>query len=378
MQYRNITNDKISTSVLGFGLMRLPIENNDNCTIDKIKSFEMMKYLYDNGVNYFDTAYTYHCENSETLLGEFIETIDRSSIYVATKLPMWLCNNYEDYETHFNTQLKRLKSDYIDFYLTHSLTEKSFKKMVELDAFKFLDELKSKSKIKYAGFSFHDELPIFKEILNSYNWDFCQIQLNYLDKNYQAGLEGLKLAREKGISVIVMEPLKGGNLANLPKDTNQILEKYNIKSTPVQLALKWVYDQDISLLLSGMSNMDQCMENVALADTVSEVNTTIEDRKAIDELVEFLNNRISVGCTSCEYCMPCPFDVNIPGIFQRFNNATIFDNYEANIRSYQTLIENNNDAGMCTECGACESLCPQNIEIISKLKEADSILKNDI
>lgn len=375
MQYRNITNDKISTSVLGFGLMRLPVENNDNCAIDKKKSMEMMNYLYDNGVNYFDTAYTYHCENSETILGEFIETIDRTSIHIATKLPMWLCDSYEDYETHFNTQLKRLKTDYIDFYLTHSLSEKSYKKMVNLGIYKFLDELKAKGKIKYAGFSFHDELPIFKEILNSYDWDFCQIQLNYLDKNYQAGLEGLKLAREKGISVIVMEPLKGGNLAKLPEDSNAIFEKYSIKSTPVELALKWVYDQDISLLLSGMSNLEQCTQNVALASTVSDINTTENERNAIDELVTFLNNRISVGCTSCEYCMPCPFGVNIPGIFQRYNNATIFDNYEENIRSYQTLIENNNDASMCTECAACESLCPQNIEIIKKLKEADGILK---
>lgn len=375
MQYRNITNDKISTSVLGFGLMRLPVENNDNCAIDKKKSMEMMNYLYDNGVNYFDTAYTYHCENSETILGEFIETIDRTSIHIATKLPMWLCDSYEDYETHFNTQLKRLKTDYIDFYLTHSLSEKSYKKMVNLGIYKFLDELKAKGKIKYAGFSFHDELPIFKEILNSYDWDFCQIQLNYLDKNYQAGLEGLKLAREKGISVIVMEPLKGGNLAKLPEDSNAIFEKYSIESTPVELALKWVYDQDISLLLSGMSNLEQCTQNVALASTVSDINTTENERNAIDELVTFLNNRISVGCTSCEYCMPCPFGVNIPGIFQRYNNATIFDNYEENIRSYQTLIENNNDASMCTECAACESLCPQNIEIIKKLKEADGILK---
>lgn len=375
MQYRNITNDKISTSVLGFGLMRLPVENNDNCTIDRIKSMEMMKYLYDNGVNYFDTAYTYHCENSETLLGEFIQTIDRTSVNIATKLPMWLCDTYEDYVTHFNTQLSRLKTDYIDFYLTHSLTEKSFKKMLELNIFKFLDELKSSGKIKYAGFSFHDEFPIFKEILNSYNWDFCQIQLNYLDENYQAGLEGLKLAREKGISVIVMEPLKGGSLAELPKESSVIFEKYNIQSTPVELALKWVYDHDISLLLSGMSNMEQCIENIKFANTVKDINTNENEKIAINELVEFLNNRIAVGCTACEYCMPCPFDVNIPGIFQRYNNATVFDNYESNIKSYQTLIENNKDASMCTECGACESLCPQNIEIINKLKEANNILK---
>lgn len=375
MQYRNITNDKISTSVLGFGLMRLPVENNDNCTIDRIKSMEMMKYLYDNGVNYFDTAYTYHCENSETLLGEFIQTIDRTSVNIATKLPMWLCDTYEDYVTHFNTQLSRLKTDYIDFYLTHSLTEKSFKKMLELNIFKFLDELKSSGKIKYAGFSFHDEFPIFKEILNSYNWDFCQIQLNYLDENYQAGLEGLKLAREKGVSVIVMEPLKGGSLAELPKESSVIFEKYNIQSTPVELALKWVYDHDISLLLSGMSNMEQCIENIKFANTVKDINTNENEKIAINELVEFLNNRIAVGCTACEYCMPCPFDVNIPGIFQRYNNATVFDNYESNIKSYQTLIENNKDASMCTECGACENLCPQNIEIINKLKEANNILK---
>ncbi len=374
MQHRNITKDKILTSVLGFGLMRLPVIDGDNCVIDKVSSMEMLKFAYDNGVNYFDTAYIYHCEKSETILGEFLKTIDRSSVHVATKLPMWLCETYEDYQKMFDIQLERLQTDYIDFYLTHSLSKKSFDKMCELDVFNFLDQKKSTGEIKYAGFSFHDELSVFKEILDSYDWDFCQIQLNYLDANYQAGVEGLRLAREKGISVIIMEPMKGGSLVDLPEESKVFFEENNVTCTPAELAQKWVYDHDISLLLSGMSNMDQTIENIRIANSVSDKNLKPNEEKAVEQIVKFLNDRIKVGCTSCEYCMPCPFGVNIPGVFERYNHASVFNKYESSKKSYAKLISDEKDATRCTECGTCESLCPQSIEIIDKLKEADAAL----
>ncbi|MDO5717957.1 MAG: aldo/keto reductase [Tissierellia bacterium] len=374
MQYRLITKDNLKVSALGFGMMRFPVIENDNCVIDKERAFKMLNYLYKNEINYYDTAYTYHCENSETLLGEFLNYIDRERIYIATKLPMWLTENYQDYERLFATQLERLNTDYIDFYLTHSLTKKSFDKMKKLDVFKFLDQLKAEKRIRYAGFSFHDEFDIFKEIIDSYDWDFCQIQLNYLDTDYQAGLKGLHYAREKGISVIIMEPLKGGRLANLPDEARDILRKYGIKNTAAEIAQRWIYDKDISIMLSGMSDMDQIKENIHIADTISPDLFTQKSKNATKELKDFFDSRVKVPCTSCEYCMPCPFGVNIPGVFQRYNNASIYDEYKESRISYKKLIDEDKDASKCTECGHCESLCPQNIQIIDKLKEAKRVL----
>lgn len=375
MQYRLMTKNMIKVSVLGFGCMRLPVINEKNSDIDRVKAIEMMRHAYDNGVNYFDTAYPYHEENSEYVVGEFLKTIDRSSIYLADKLPMWLCKEREDYEKYFSEQLKKLDTDYIDFYLTHSLSKKSFDKMKELDVFSFLDQKKKSGQIKYAGFSFHDEYEHFEEIVDSYPWDFCQIQLNYLDVNYQAGLKGLEYARSKGLDVIIMEPIKGGNLANLPKDALAIIDKHELNVSPSELALRWVMDKDIALLLSGMSNLDQVKENIKIAKEFETKALTASEKEAIKELVDLLNSKIKVACTSCEYCMPCPQEVNISGIFSRYNKASVFDQEKEMKESYKKLVDEKKDASLCVECGKCESLCPQSIKIIEKLKEADDYLR---
>lgn len=375
MQYRFITKNKVKVSTLGFGLMRFPILEEDNSKINKNEAMKMLQYLYENGVNYFDTAYVYHGQTSEELLGEFLQTIDRKTVNIATKLPMWLCKNYDDYQKHFDTHLERLKTNYIDFYLTHSLSKKTFEEMKKLNVFKFLEEKKKEGAIKYIGFSFHDELPVFKEIIDSYDWDFCQVQINYLDVDYQQGLEGIAYAKEKGIDVIVMEPLKGGRLANLPDDALKIFEENKVSIKPIELAQRWVYNQDIKIMLSGMSSIEQIKENLRIAETANDRKLTKEEEKSAKDIKTFLDSKIKVGCTACGYCMPCPCGVNIPSVFSKYNDLSVYGNIEKNKNDYILMIEKDEDARACIACGQCQSLCPQNLDIIDKLKEADQVLR---
>lgn len=375
MQYRFITKNKVKVSTLGFGLMRFPILEEDNSKINKNEAMKMLQYLYENGVNYFDTAYVYHGQTSEELLGEFLQTIDRKAVNIATKLPMWLCKNYDDYQKYFDTHLERLKTNYIDFYLTHSLSKKTFEEMKKLNVFKFLEEKKKEGAIKYIGFSFHDELPVFKEIIDSYDWDFCQVQINYLDVDYQQGLEGIAYAKEKGIDVIVMEPLKGGRLANLPDDALKIFEENKVSIKPIELAQRWVYNQDIKIMLSGMSSIEQIKENLRIAETANDRKLTKEEEKSAKDIKTFLDSKIKVGCTACGYCMPCPCEVNIPSVFSKYNDLSVYGNIEKNKNDYILMIEKDEDARACVACGQCQSLCPQNLAIIDKLKEADQVLR---
>ena len=375
MQYRNFTKDKLKVSVLGFGCMRFPIENNDSGSIDEDKATEMLHYAIDNGVNYIDTAYPYHQGNSEAFVGRALSNGYREKVYLATKLPVWLCNSYEDFEKYLDEQLQRLNTDYIDFYLLHSLNEKSWKNIVDLKIFDFVEEAKRKGKIKYIGFSFHDELPIFKNIVDSYDWDFCQIQLNYMDRQYQAGIPGFRYAIDKGISVIVMEPIKGGKLAFPSKEIQDIWDRGKTQRTAVQWALEWIYNfPDVSLVLSGMSTLTQVKENVETSDRAIANSFTEDDLKLVDEVTALYDKNIKVGCTSCEYCLPCPEGVAIPNIFDMYNNAHVYGTVEDSRERYRALIKAGKDSTKCVECGICEGLCPQHLQIIRDLKEAHNFL----
>lgn len=375
MQYRYITRDNIKVSQLGFGCMRFPIVNNDSAVIDEAKATEMLDYAIENGVNYIDTAYNYHQGKSETFVGKYLKNGLRDKVYLATKLPAWLVETYEDFEKLLDEQLEKLETDYIDFYLLHSLYEKPWKKIVNLNVFKFLNEAKKKGKVKYIGFSFHDEFPLFKEIIDSFEWDFCQIQLNYMDRNYQAGLTGLAYAKEKDISVIIMEPIKGGKLASTSEDILNIWNKNNAKRTPAEWALRWLYDlNEISIVLSGMSTLEHVKENLNTAHEGLPNSLTKEELKLIDEVTKVYNEKFKIGCTACEYCLPCPSNVSIPNIFELYNNIYVYGTKEQSLNSYKSYKELEKDASKCVECGNCESSCPQHLNIIELLKEADKAM----
>ncbi|MDR7857666.1 aldo/keto reductase [Tissierella sp.] len=376
MQYCYFTKDKLKVSKLGFGCMRFPILEGDSGKIDKDLASKMLIYGIDNGINYIDTAYPYHKGNSEEFVGEVLSKGYREKVYLATKLPAWLTNSYEDFENYLDEQLKRLQTDYIDFYLLHSLSEKTWNKIYELNVLGFLDEAKRKGKIKYAGFSFHDNLDIFKTIVDSYPWDFCQIQLNYMDRQYQTGLEGMRYAAEKEISLVIMEPIKGGKLSNASEEISAIWNKSNIKRSPAEWALKWIYNfEEVSVVLSGMSTMDHVIENVKTANDAIPNSLTDQELKIVDEVTALYEKNVKVGCTSCEYCLPCPQKVSIPNIFELYNNIYVYGTETVSKDSYSRYIEQEIDASKCVECGACESVCPQHLDIIKHLKDADLVLK---
>jgi predicted aldo/keto reductase-like oxidoreductase len=356
--------------------MRFPVLDGDSGKIDKNLASDMLIYGIENGINYIDTAYPYHKGNSEEFVGEVLSKGYRDKVYLATKLPAWLTNSYEDFEKYLDEQLQRLQTEYIDFYLLHSLSEKTWNKIYGLNILKFLDEAKRKGKIKYAGFSFHDNLDIFKTIIDSYSWDFCQIQLNYMDRQYQAGLEGMKYADEKDISLVVMEPIKGGKLSNASTEIATIWDKSTIKRTPAEWALKWIYNfEEVSVVLSGMSTMDHVVENVKTASDAIPNSLTDQELEIIDEVTALYEQNVKVGCTSCEYCLPCPQKVSIPDIFELYNNMYVYGTEDISKNNYSRYIEQEIDASKCVECGACESVCPQHLDIIQYLKDADIVLK---
>lgn len=376
MQYRYFTNDRLKVSQLGFGCMRFPILDNDSGKIDEELASQMLHYAIDNGVNYIDTAYPYHKGNSEEFVGKALKNGYREKVYLATKLPVWLVNCYDDFEKYLDEQLERLQTDHIDFYLLHALSEGRWNTIYDLKVLNFLDEAKRKGKIKYAGFSFHDSLDVFKNIVDSYSWDFCQIQLNYMDRQYQAGIEGMKYVADKNISLVIMEPIKGGKLSNASKEISEVWDKSETKRTPAEWALKWIWNfEEVAVVLSGMSTMNHVTENIRTASDSSPNSLTKEELALIDEVTDIYSQNVKVGCTGCEYCLPCPQNVEIPSIFELYNNVYVYGNDKESKSSYNRLIELEKSAINCVECGACESVCPQHIEIIKLLKDADGVLR---
>ena len=302
-------------------------------------------------------------------MGKALEGIKREEYHLATKSPVWLVEKHEDFMKYLDEQLVNLKTNYIDFYLFHALNKDSFKKIKSLEFEKFVLKAKEEGKIRHIGFSFHDELPIFKEIIDYYPWEFCQIQLNYMDTDYQAGLAGLEYASNRGIDVVVMEPLKGGKLAQSPEDVLQVWNRSQTLRTPVKWALKWLYSlPGISVVLSGMSSQDQLEENIGISS--DEDRLSPEDIEIVKKAAQIYRSRTRVDCTGCKYCIPCPQKVAIPDIFQLYNDAHVYGSMEASSKSYANLLEKEEDSSRCVECGLCEEKCPQNLTIIQYLKDA--------
>jgi predicted aldo/keto reductase-like oxidoreductase len=374
MKYRTFGKLDWEPSALGFGAMRLPYSGDDRSKIVESEAINMMRYAFDHGVNYVDTAYPYHEGKSEAVVGKALKGY-REKVKLATKLPTWLTKEYDDFDTYFSEQLKRLDTDYIDFYLLHALNEEKWPTMIDLNVFKWAEEKIDEGKIKYLGFSFHDSYEIFTQIVDYYDWTFCQIQYNYMDTDYQAGTKGLKYAADKGLAVVVMEPIRGGQLGmEPPEPIKKIWDSAQQKRTPADWALQWVWNQpEVSLLLSGMTTMQHVKENVVSAG-VSGINTLKDaELDLIAKVKEKYSELCPIPCTQCKYCMPCPNDVRIPRIFEIYNEGIMYNKKEMAQRKYR-WVEDEQKATACIECGECMEACPQNIDIPDWLQKAHKYL----
>lgn len=357
-------------SLLGFGCMRLPTLAEGG--IDEEQAIKIIRYAVDHGVNYLDTAYGYHQGKSEVLVGKAMQNGYRNKVNVATKLPVWLLNSSEDCGRLFNEQLERLGVDQIDFYLLHALNRDNWHRSRKFKALEFLSEAKATGRIRYAGFSFHDDVAVFKKIVDSYPWDFCQIQFNYMDENYQAGLEGLKYAADHGLGVMIMEPLRGGRLVrNVPEEIQDLFSKAPQKRTPAEWAFRWVANHpEVSLILSGMGNLAEVQENIRIMGEATPQSLTADELKIVEQAQKFYQQRVKILCTDCKYCLPCPQGVAIPQIFSIYNNASIYDSFKSDQWQYEELQKKAQDGAQCIACGQCESVCPQNLRIIETLQMA--------
>ncbi|KAF0226123.1 MAG: NADP-dependent oxidoreductase domain [Erysipelotrichaceae bacterium] len=364
MHTRKFDKSGISPSLLGFGCMRFPTLADGS--IDEVKATAMIETAMANGVTYIDTAYPYHNGESEPFVGKVLKNHPRSSFYLATKLPIWLLKTKEDALRIFNEQLDRLQVDYFDFYLLHALDQEKWDLILELDVIGVVEKLKAEGKIKNLGFSFHDEYPVFEKIATYRAWDFCQIQYNYIDTKIQAGDKGYDLTVKLGIPLIVMEPIKGGMLATLPHDISHPFKDYDPKASLSSWALRWAAThQNVKVILSGMSSMEHVTDNLNTFNNYKDLSD--EEMGIVNKVTDIINSRTKNGCTSCEYCMPCPFGVNIPRNFKIWNDYSIFKDEAKTIRRYWTDLKPEARADMCQACGACEALCPQHIHIIDDL-----------
>ncbi len=370
MQYRSMPGGKDKLSVLGFGLMRLPVDNDNK--IDEVQALGMLKAAYDGGVNYYDSAWPYHGGESELLLAKFLKSIDRSKVFVATKLPTWLLKTREDMDSYLDQQLQKLETPYIDYYLMHSLNGKRWKELKKLGAIDFLEKAKASGKIRHIGFSFHDKYPGFKSIIDSYQWEFCQIQHNFFDIRREAGTRGLLYAADKGVGIIVMEPLLGGKLAgNIPAEAEKAWSKSKYDRTPAERAFRFVWNYpQVQIVLSGMSTLEQVKENLSIASNSKPDDLSPEELKLYAKVRKIYLSKMVVHCTGCGYCLPCPSKVAIPWALGVYNDAHIFGDRKRHQWEYNFFIPDDNKADKCTKCGVCITKCPQKIDIPAELEKA--------
>jgi hypothetical protein len=364
-------------SILGFGCMRLPILDGDFTRIDEASAARLLHAAIEGGVNYVDTAYPYHGGESERFLGRALKGGYRSRVQLATKCPTFLVQADSDWERFLDEQLRRLETGMVDFYLLHALNGERWEIVKRLGGLKALDRAKSDRRITHAGFSFHGSPDAFAEILQGYDWEFCQIQLNLLDVEFQAGLAGLRLATTRGVGVIAMEPLRGGLLAAPPPEpVRDIWARSGKPWTPAGWAWRWVWHHpEVVTALSGMNTEEQLRENLALADVAAPGGLTEADLALAAEVRRYYLGRMQVPCTTCGYCQPCPSGVSIPDVFSMVNTTAMFDSREATSRLYKAiLVSRGQAADACIECGECEPKCPQDIPIQETLKAAHELL----
>ncbi|MBR1508666.1 MAG: aldo/keto reductase [Eubacterium sp.] len=362
-------------SLLGYGCMRFTKKGN---SIDLDKAEKELMRAIELGVNYFDTAYIY--SGSEVAVGEIFERNHvREKVKIATKLPQYMIRNRAAIDKYYNEELQRLRTDYIDYYLMHMLTDTvAWENLVKLGIKEWIADKKARGEIRNVGFSYHGDTKMFKQIIDAYDWDFCQIQYNYLDETTQAGVEGLKYAASKGIPVVIMEPLRGGKLVNLPKEAMGLIEKSSKGWSSAELGLRWLWNQpEVTVVLSGMNSIEMVEENCRIAGNTEPDSFDDADYELVEKIKKILLEKTKVGCTGCRYCMPCPKGVDIPAIFACYNNMFSDGKTEARFE-FARLVGVRKEpafASQCIECGKCEMHCPQHIEIRKKLKEADKALR---
>lgn len=374
MLYRKMPRNGDQLSILGFGCMRLPMVDGQ---IDEARAIAQIRFAVDKGVNYLDTAWPYHGGASESLVGKALQDGYRDRVKIATKLPSWLIHGREEMEKYLDAQLGKLQTDYIDYYLIHALNGLTWDTLAGLGVAEFLDTAKIDGRVVNSGFSFHGELDDFKRIIDSYSWDFCQIQYNYLDREYQAGLEGLRFASERGLGVIIMEPLRGGSLGQPepPPPVSELWQRMHPQRTPAEWALRWVWNHpEVTLVLSGMNEESHIEENIAIADNAEPAQMSTEELELVNNVCKKYQELMKIGCTGCGYCLPCPENVSIPACFELYNQMHMFGNEEAYKFSYALrmcgVVSGGNPgfASQCQECGECLEKCPQQIPISDFLK----------
>lgn len=371
MLYRSADKIKDQISILGFGGMRFPTKAG---LIDETQAMSLLETAVNHGINYIDTAYFYHAGMSEKFIGKFLDKGYRDKVYIATKMPPWSVHQKEDLTKIFQDQLYKLGTDYVDYYLLHALNDESWEKFLKLETLTFLTALKEEGKIRHVGFSFHGDRLTFKRIIDAYDWDFCQIQYNILDEYNQAGREGLEYASQKGLAVFVMEPLRGGSLVGkMPKEVLDLYEKTHPNQSVAAWALKWLWDQpEVTMVLSGMTEPEHLTENIKIANIAMPSCLTESEKQAIKRGRDLYLKKQRVPCTGCQYCMPCPFGVDIPRCFDLYNSKYLLKQKKMTGFYWLQLGGMNGKASyasLCQNCGKCLEHCPQNIDIPNALKD---------
>ncbi|MCH4889211.1 aldo/keto reductase [Acidaminobacter sp. JC074] len=370
MQYIKLPRDGRQVSRFGVGVLRMPKVDGK---IDPTQAKPIIRYAIDHGVNFFDTAYMY--EGSEVALGHALEDGYRDKVILSTKLPIYAVKSKDDLKRYFDEELKRLRTDYLDYYLLHGLNVDSWATTLKYDVLDFLTDLKEKGLVKHVGFSVHESFDFFKEVVDAYDWDLVMVQYNYYDKFNQVGQKGVQYAHSKGIAVATMESLHGGMLANdVPKDVEDAFADWKTDVSNAEKSFMWLYNQEeVSIILSGVSNLDQLKDNLRIFDNAQSNCLSDEENALFDDARKAWYKNVHVECTGCGYCMPCPVGVDIPTIFQHYN---LLINTKEQKWVYDTMVvASGKDPSKCIACGKCEKHCPQSIKIIDELKNADKVLR---
>jgi predicted aldo/keto reductase-like oxidoreductase len=378
VKYRQIGLTKEKVSALGFGCMRLPTLDRKPSSeeIDEKETVRMLRYAIDNGVNYIDTAYTYHNGKSEKVVGNALQDGYREMVLLTTKMPIWLVEKSSDFDRFLHEQLSRLKTDSLDIYLLHNLKKETYHHLLKLGIFSWAEKAIDKGLFRYFGFSCHEPFSIFKDFIDSYDrWSITQIQYNYMNEDVQAGTKGLKYAAEKEIGVVIMEPLLGGTLANPHPEILSLLNQANPQRSPVDWALQWLWNKpEISTVLSGMNSFEQVQQNINSANHSGANSLRSEELDTISKVQSKYSSMNPIPCTKCGYCMPCPNQVDIPRNFELFNTAMVFNQVNLNRNIYQNIFPEEMHASSCIQCGICEEKCPQNIPIRDWLIKVEKAL----